>query len=101
MAAYALVLLIHSYLRWAVLLAVVALFVRTLLGWQKARAWQPADERLHSASVGLVDLQFLLGLVLYLLLSPISKAFFADMKYGMKDSSLRFFGLEHVFGMLV
>src|SRR5207248_4439237 len=46
-----------------------------------------------------VDLQLLLGLSLYLFLSPFTKAFFAAPT--LKQPHLRFFGVEHIFGMLV
>ena len=47
------------------------------------------------------DLQMTLGLLLYLWLSPWSRAFFHNPRVGCQDSSLRFFGVEHVFGMLI
>jgi len=50
--------------------------------------------------VGSIDLQFSLGLVLYCFLSPFSSAFLADLARAIKEPTLRFFGLEHVFVML-
>jgi len=101
MTVYAIALVLHSYLRWAILIAALLLALRSAGGWRTARAWSPRDERLHKTLVGLVDLQFLLGLALYLGLSPISHAFFVAPKPAMHDSVLRFFGLEHALGMLM
>lgn len=101
MTLYAVVLFTHSYLRWVILLAMGLVLFRTFRGWRQGSAWTPIDERAHAALVGLTDLQFLLGVVLYVWLSPMTTAFFADARAGMKVSALRFFALEHVTLMLV
>ncbi len=101
MSLYTVVLYTHSYLRWALLLAVAAVVVRSFAALRRGRTWEAPDERWHRAAVGLVDLQFTLGLALYVWLSPITQAFFAALGPAMKDSVLRFFGLEHVTMMLL
>ena len=90
----------HSYVRWLVLAMAVVVLVRTFLGWRRGRPWTAADDRWHSAFVGIIDLQFTIGLLLYLWLSPVTWAFFTGVGAAMKDPMLRFFGLEHVFGMV-
>jgi hypothetical protein len=97
MRAYDLVLLAHSAIRWLVLLLTVAVALRALA----VRVRTPGDVRLHVALISAVDLQFLLGLGLYLLVSPTTSAFFADPRAGLKDAGLRFFGVEHITGMLI
>ena len=72
-----------------------------MLGAVRARDWTRRDERLHVALVASVDTQFLLGVWLLLIASPISAAFFVDMGVGMRQPLLRFFGLEHPLGMLI
>lgn len=101
MNLYLVTLFAHSYLRWAVLAAVAVVLVRSLRGWRGAREWTRLDERWHAALVGLTDLQFTLGLVLYLFLSPFSDAFFADPAGAVKVAVVRFFGLEHPVMMLL
>jgi cytochrome c553 len=101
MSVYGIALFCHSYLRWVVLGAALFVVGRSLWGWRSSRPWTAWDARAHRGFVGLLDLQFLLGVVLYLVLSPISAAFFADPASGMKDSVLRFFGVEHVFAMTI
>jgi len=98
---YAIVLFVHSTLRWAVLGLAATVVVRTATGVGRARDWTRVDERLTSAFVGVMDLQLLLGLVLYLYASPLPRALLADLEHGMKEPVLRFFGIEHIFGMLV
>lgn len=97
----ALVLFLHAWLRWAVLAAAVVLVVRTAIGWRRRAAWSGGDERTHAAVVGLFNLQFVLGLVLLVVLSPLPRAFLADPGPGMKDATLRFFTIEHAFGMIL
>jgi hypothetical protein len=98
---YAFVLLAHSWLRYAVLalgLAVLALALRGVL----ARVpWSAPQERIHKAFLGALDTQFLLGALLYLWLSPIAMAAFADFGAAMKNAQLRFFGLEHALTMFL
>ena len=101
MSAYGSVLFLHSALRWAVLIAALVALVRALAGWRGARSWTRPDDVVGALTVGLLDLQFLLGLVLYALLSPASRAFFADPAAGMANAGLRFFGVEHAFAMVV
>jgi uncharacterized membrane protein YozB (DUF420 family) len=101
MTAYAVTLLVHSYLRWAIFVLALAVILRAAQGWASRRDWSPLDERVHRGLVSLVDLQFLLGLGLYLFLSPFSAAFLNAPGAGTKNAVLRFFGLEHPVAMIV
>lgn len=101
MLLYSIVLWAHSYLRWFIIAGALAFIALTLVSWRRGGAFTAPHERLHRTLVGLVDTQFLLGLALFVWLSPISRAFFAAPKLGMKDSALRFFGMEHALGMLI
>lgn len=53
-----------------------------------------------SLFMAVVDLQFLFGLVLYFGLSPFTKEAFADFGAAMANGGLRFWAVEHAFGML-
>ena len=59
------------------------------------------DERICRIFVGLLDLQMLVGLLLYFVLSPITKAALSDFGGAMSEPSMRFWAVEHVFGMVV
>ncbi|HEX4339396.1 MAG TPA: cytochrome c [Polyangiaceae bacterium] len=98
---YTLVLFLHSYVRWAVLVAGVVVVVRSFVAWRRGLEWRPRDETAHKVLIGSADLQMLLGLLLYVFLSPITKAFFADPRHAVHDHVLRFFGIEHVTMMLI
>jgi mono/diheme cytochrome c family protein len=98
---YAVVLFLHSYLRWGVVVAAVVVVARAFGAWRKDAPFTEADGRRRTVLTSLVDAQFLLGLLLYVWLSPISAAFFADPKHAVHDHVLRFFGLEHAAMMLL
>lgn len=101
MTAYEIILFAHSYLRWVVVLMSLFLCIRSFLAWRSKRNWEQADERLHVAVVASFDTQLTLGLLLYVFLSPLSWAFFTDLPNTLKDSTLRFFGMEHTMAMFV
>jgi hypothetical protein len=88
---YTIVLFAHSWLRWLVLAAGVAAAIRGGSG----------NGRAGRLFVTLLDIQLLLGLLLYLWLSPFTTAAFQDFGGAMRSSQLRFFTIEHLLGMLV
>ncbi len=95
------VLLFHSYLRWIVLALAVLSFVTALTGWLGQRTWRASDEQRHQGFMMALDVQVLLGLVLYVFLSPTSKAAFADWETAMGNTDLRFWGLQHTVAMVL
>src|SRR5262245_26706735 len=98
---YPLMLVVHSLLRWLVLAAGLVAFGRALAGMRGRGAWTPADDRAGQLFVGTLDLQFLIGLVLYFGLSPITRAAFQDFGGAMGNSMLRFWAVEHILGMVI
>ncbi len=98
---YAIVLTIHSWLRWIVLLAGIVAFVRSAVGASRRATWTPADDRAGFWFTTVLDGQVLLGLVLYIFLSPFTHAAFRDFGGAMSNAGLRFWAVEHVFGVIV
>ena len=88
---YPLVLLVHSWLRWGVLAA----------GLAAALSGRSRDDTAGKWFTILLDVQILLGLLLYFVLSPFTTAALADFGAAMGNSQLRFFAVEHVFGMVI
>ena len=79
MRLFTIVLLCHSYLRWFIVVAALGLMVATAVGWRQGATFSRRHERLQGALLGFADTQFLLGLALFLWLSPIAKAFFSAL----------------------
>jgi hypothetical protein len=98
---YGLVLIIHSLVRWLVLLTGLVAVARGISGWRSRRPWKLADERAGFWFLTTLDLQFLLGLILYGVLSPITWAAFQDFGAAMQDKIARFWAVEHITGMLI
>ena len=98
---YSATLFLHSWLRWAVLLLALLAIWRAIDAVRSRRAWLPGDERLCKIFLGVLDLQMLLGLLLYFVFSPLTKAALGDFAAAMPDPLMRFWAVEHVFGMVI
>ena len=98
---YGLVLILHSLIRWLVLLAGIVTVVRAITGWRTGRPWTLADDRAGARFMMAFDLQMVLGLILYFFLSPVTRAAMQDFGGAMANAGLRFWAVEHIFGMLV
>lgn len=89
----------HSWLRWIVLVLGVATLGQ-LVTPARRRAPQPPSP-LHTLFIRLLGLQFLLGAVMYVALSPLVRAAWSDWSVTMAEPTLRFFAIEHFFGMFL
>ena len=95
------ILVLHNTLRWLLLISLVITLARYLAGWLGNLSWKKLDIVLGIVFTSLMDLQLLLGLVLYFFISPVMKAAFSDFGAAMKDASLRFYAVEHFSMMLI
>ncbi len=93
---YPAVLALHNLGRYAVLaLALYALW-RAVSGLLAKGGWLPADEKARKWFPIAMDIQFTLGLLLYVFLSPITKMAFQDFGMAMKTAEIRFYAVEHI-----
>ena len=95
------VLSLHSIVRWAVVILGVIAVVRAFIGWFGGRQWQQLDDRLGLGFTTVLDINLLLGLLLYFFFSPITTNAFKDFGAAMGNSSVRFFLAEHLFIMII
>lgn len=91
----------HNGLRWLVLIALLISIVLAVSGWFAKRDWKKTDNISGLLLVVFMDLQFLIGIVLYAFVSPITKAAFADFGATMKNPELRFYAVEHILMMVI
>jgi hypothetical protein len=95
------VLLLHSWVRWLVLIAGLVLIVRSAMGLSGGKHWSALEERAALFFTVGLDVQFLLGLLLYGVLSPFVRLAMSDVGAAMRDGDLRFWLVEHLVGMLI
>ena len=97
---YDIVLTLHSLLRWIVILFGLWAVV-TAAAAASRRSWTPGEARPGLLFMIGLDLQLLLGLVLYVGLSPITSVALQDFGAAMRTGSLRFWAVEHPALMLL
>lgn len=90
---------LHNFLRWIILAAALYAILTSVLGLLKKSEYTKANRIGGVVYVASLDLQLLLGLVLFGI-SPFMKAAMSDMGESMKNSDIRFFIAEHPFLML-
>ena len=98
---YETALVVHNALRWVALFAVLYAFLRAARGWLSGRARDGGDRASELIATIVVDLQFVLGLLLYFVWSPAVKAARENMGASMKDPVARFWAVEHVSMMVL
>lgn len=98
---YEIVLLLHSWARWLVIIAAILAVARAWIGWLGKKDWTTVDRRAGLLFSVALDIQMLLGLVLYIFLSPTTSTAFQNMGAAMRDPVLRYWSVEHIIGMIV
>ena len=93
---YLFILTAHSWLRWVALVA-GAITLAALL--KPGAASAARAERTGLVLLIALDLQMLLGLLLYFALSPFTTEALKNMGAAMQNPALRFFAVEHVVTM--
>jgi hypothetical protein len=96
---YETILILHSWIRWIALIAIVGATLAAVRG--KVEGTGSLADRWGLAAVSALDLQMLLGLILYLAVSPNMKEILAHFGEAMKNPQLRFWAVEHITAMFV
>ena len=91
----------HNLFRWLVLIAAVLAIGFAFTGWFRKRDWKQTDNVLGLLLTISVDIQLVVGMILYLFASPLTKAAFADFGAAMKNADLRFYAVEHILMMII
>ena len=98
---YPTVTLVHQYLSWAFLLAILFLLYRNYSGWIMKRRWTATDTTAGTLLTLVADLQLVVGILLYAALSPVTRQAFTDFGTAMASPAIRFYAVEHIAVMVI
>jgi len=98
---YNFILILHNLMRWLILIFGLLAVIRGFYGWFGKKEWAQLDDRVGLGFTISMDIQLLLGLLLYFVFSPITKTAFQDFGAAMADSELRYFAVEHLLMMVI
>ena len=91
----------HNVFGWIVLLAVLVAIFSAFSGWSGVGTSERTLLRVAVLFVVAIDLEFLLGLILYVGASPLTRGALRNIGAAMKSQELRFFAVEHTILMFV
>ncbi|MDO9374935.1 MAG: hypothetical protein Q7T76_10970 [Ferruginibacter sp.] len=94
-----LVLILHSLLRWAIVIFGLWTLINAVTGVLSKRSFTSADNKSNLFFMISCDIQLLLGLILYFTNSWFDRL--KDLGNNMKDPYNRFFTMEHLLMMLI
>jgi len=95
------VLFLHNLNRWIVAALLILSFGRALWELRSSLSWSATDSKLSLFSTITMDIQLLLGLLLFFVLSPLTTGAFQKFFQAMQVTTVRFFTLEHTMYMLL
>lgn len=98
---YEILISTHSIIRWIIILLAITVVFRSARAWLSNKTWSKTDSVSGLLFTTVLDFQFIIGIILYLFYSPVTKLAFQDFGAAMKNSMLRFFTVEHLLLMLV
>jgi hypothetical protein len=97
---YSLLLIVHSWLRWFALAAVIVVLIRSMRGAAQNSLLTDADAKWIKSAAHLLTAQAMIGILLYAV-SPYIRSLLSDMRAAMQDRTSRLFAVEHVVIMLI
>lgn len=93
-------LALHSATRWLVLLFVIIMLIRSFVALRLKSRYTKADHILRTLTELVLHIQLVLGVWLYLI-SPVVSYFWQNFKMAIHMREIRFFGMEHIFMMIL
>jgi hypothetical protein len=97
---YSTLLVVHSWLRWVALAAVVLVFLRAARGAMSSAPWTKSDFTWMKGAAHVVTAQVMIGVVLYAV-SPYIRSLLGNMSATMGDRGSRLLAVEHAVVMII
>jgi hypothetical protein len=91
---------LHNLVRWLVIAVGLWATIRFWRGWLQKSAWSAGESTATRLFVIVLDVQLLVGILLYTFFSPLTRKAFGDIGAAMRDAPVRYFVVEHVVVML-
>lgn len=96
---YAILLSLHSIVRWLVLGSLLVALWRSYRGWLLHKHYTRLEKNIRIVTSTIAHIQLVLGIWLYFI-SPVVNYFIHNFKVAVHERAIRFFGMEHVTMML-
>ncbi|MGY3212756.1 hypothetical protein [Mucilaginibacter sp. HD30] len=97
---YPTLLALHSLTRWLVLGSLIFAIFRAYRGWLLNKPYLKFDDSVRHITATIAHIQLILGVCLYFI-SPIVSYFLHNFSTAVHERIIRFFGMEHIFMMLI
>ncbi|NQY66483.1 MAG: cytochrome B [Flavobacteriales bacterium] len=91
---------LHSTFRYVILILLISAIVKSISGWLQKGDYKKGHDKLSLFTMIFAQIQMTIGLILYFTSDIVSIAH-SDFGAAMKVPALRFWGVEHIFGMLI
>ena len=100
---YAFLVATHNVVRWVVLILGLVAVALAFWGWFGKKEWTARERKIGIFFTSAVDVQLLLGVVLYFVFSNWGLKAILDqgMSFVMGSTEYRFFAVEHAFFMIL
>lgn len=99
---YQITLFLHSWLRWPVMLLLLATLIISLYGWLSKKTFTDKHQKLFAFYSGMLGIQGITGLVLFFVTSPITTyILYHNIKGITSDPGITFFTLRHPLSMFI
>lgn len=97
---YYTLIVLHSLVRWLVLVVLLLAIYRSWRGWLGRKGFTKWDNTLRALTITLAHVQLTIGVWLYLV-SPLIKSFLHNYSTTVGIRGIRFFGMEHSLMMIL
>lgn len=91
---------LHSILRWLVLVSLILAIFRAYRGFTQYTIFTKTDNSIRHWTATIAHVQLVVGMTLYIQ-NPVIKYFWANFKEMSQQLDVLFFGIIHIFLMLV
>jgi hypothetical protein len=98
---YDTIVTIHSIVRYLVVISAVVALAAAYRGWSGKIKWGEFENTTGLIFTTLFDVQALIGLILFFIVSPITNGIFRNFGATVADPTGRYFTFEHMLPMLI